>query len=166
MNKSEFVDWMREEYQQWEALLDQIGLEHMDQLGVTAHWSMKDVVAHLSGWNRWVLARLQVAQRGDREPSPPWPAQLRSDDEINAWIYESNRGRSVREILDETHQIFEELLTVVEALPDNVRIENVHQTGRVYHLVWLDDERFQPGEFFDHFHDDHEPDIRAWLARE
>ena len=166
MNKSEFVDWMREEYQQWEALLDQIGLERMDQLGVTAHWSMKDVVAHLSGWNRWVLARLQVVQRGDREPSPPWPAQLRSDDEINAWIYESNRGRSVHEILDETHQIFEELLTVVEALPDDVRIENVHQTGRVYHLVWLDDERFQPGEFFDHFHDDHEPDIRAWLARE
>jgi hypothetical protein len=31
--------------------------------------------------------------------------------------------------------------------------------------VWLDNKRFPVGEFFDHFLDDHEPDVRAWLAR-
>jgi hypothetical protein len=31
--------------------------------------------------------------------------------------------------------------------------------------VWLNDQRFPAGEFFDHFRDDHEPDVRAWLAR-
>jgi len=35
-----------------------------------------------------------------------------------------------------------------------------------YYLVWVDDKRFPSGEFFDHFHDDHEPDVRARLARE
>jgi hypothetical protein len=29
--------------------------------------------------------------------------------------------------------------------------------------VWLGDKRFPAGEFFAHFHDDHEPDICAWL---
>ena len=159
MNKSELLNWLQEEYQQWEALLDQIGPARMDQPGVNGDWSMKDVVAHLTGWNRWLVARLQAAQRHEPEPPPHWPAHLQTEDEINAWLYESNRGRTVREVLDESHQVFQQLLAVIEGLPDEVRIEPA------WRLVWLDDKRFPAGEFFDHFHDDHEPDVRAWLAR-
>ena len=72
---------------------------------------------------------------------------------------------ALRAVLDESHEGFQQLLAVVEGLPEDIRIEQVHQGTRVYHLVWLDGQRFQPGEFFDHFHDDHEPDIRVWLAR-
>jgi hypothetical protein len=137
----------------------------MDQPGVNGDWSMKDIVAHLTGWQPRLIARLQAAQRGEPEPPPPWPARLQTEDEINAWIYESNHGRSVHEVLAESHQVFQQLLAVIEGLPDEVRIEQVHHQGRVYLLVWLGDERFPAGEFFDHFHDDHEPDVRAWLAR-
>jgi hypothetical protein len=41
----------------------------------------------------------------------------------------------------------------------------VHHEGRVYYLLCLGEKRFPVGEFFDHFHDDHEPDMRAWLAQ-
>jgi hypothetical protein len=44
-------------------------------------------------------------------------------------------------------------------------LQEEYQQERVYHLVWLGDNRFSVGEFFDYFHDDHEPDIRAWLAQ-
>jgi hypothetical protein len=159
MKKSELLNWLQEEYQKWEAFLDQIGPARMDQPGVNGNWSMKDVVAHLTGWNRWLVARLQAAGRREAEPPPPWPADVQTEDEINAWIYESNRGRSVREVLDETRQVHQQLLAVIDSLPDEVRIEPE------WHLVWLDDQRFPVGEFFDHFHDDHEPDLRAWLAR-
>ena len=138
----------------------------MDQPGAVADWSIKDIIAHLTGWRRRTVARLQAAQRGEPEPPPYWPAHLQTDDEINAWIYEANRGRSVREVLDESDQVFQQLVAAIEGLPDEVRIDPVHQGGRVYLLVWLDGQRFPAGEFFDHFHDDHEPDIRAWLARE
>jgi hypothetical protein len=37
--------------------------------------------------------------------------------------------------------------------------------GREYYLLWLGDTRYPAGEFFDHFHNDHEPDIRAWLVQ-
>ena len=163
MKKSELLNWLQEEYQQWEAFLDQIGEARMDQGGVNGDWSMKDIVAHLTGWNRWLVARLHAAQRSEPEPPPLWPAHLQTEDEINAWIYESNRGCSVREVLDETHHVFQQLLAVIEGLPDEVRIERIDPA---YHLVWVDDKRFLAGEFFDHFRDDHEPDIRAWLARE
>jgi hypothetical protein len=164
MKKSELLNWLREEYQQWETFLDQVGPARMDQPGVNGDWSVKDIVAHLTGWNRSLVARLQAAGRSQPEPPQPWPVHLQTEDEINAWIYKSNKERSVREVLDESHQVFQQLLAAIEGLPDEVLIEEV-QVDRAYYLVWLGDERFPAGEFFDHFHDDHEPDVRAWLAR-
>ena len=165
MNKSELLHWLQDEYQQWETLLDQIGPAQMDQPGVNGDWSMKDIVAHLTGWNRRLIANIQAAQRGEGEPPPPWPAHLQTDDDINAWIYEANHGRLAREVLDEAQHVFQQLLAVVDGLPDDIRIETVHHEGREYYLVWLDDQRIQPGEFFDHFHHDHELDVRTWLAK-
>ena len=165
MKKSELLNWLQEEYHQWEAFLDQIGATRLDQPGVNDDWSMKDIVAHLTGWNRWLVDRLRAAGRREPEPPPPWPAHLQTEDEINAWIYETNHGRSVQEVLDESRQVFQQLLSVIESFPEEVRIEQVHQRDRVFQLVRLDNERFPAGEFFDHFYDDHEPDVRAWLAQ-
>jgi hypothetical protein len=41
MTKSELLQWLQAEYQQWQALLNQIGEEHMDQSGVAGEWSIK-----------------------------------------------------------------------------------------------------------------------------
>jgi hypothetical protein len=79
-----------------------------------------------------------------------------------AWIYESNRGRSAREVLEVTHQVFRQLLTVIEDLPDEVHIERIDPA---YYLLWVDEKRFPVDEFFDHFYEDHEPDVRVRLAR-
>ena len=75
MTKAELLKWLQDEYRQWEALLDQIGPARMDQPGVNGHWSMKDIAAHLTGWQRRVVANLQAAQRGEPEPPPPWPTR-------------------------------------------------------------------------------------------
>jgi hypothetical protein len=157
MNKSELLNGFREEYRQWEELLDQIGPERMDQPGAAADWSIKDIVAHLTGWRRRTVARLQAAQRGDPEPPLPWPAHLQTDDEINAWIYETNRGRSVRDVLDDSDQVFQQLLTAIEGLPDEVL------SNPARHLPWLEAESIKPRDFFGHFHEEHEADMRAWL---
>jgi uncharacterized protein DUF1706 len=139
----------------------------MDQPGVAANWSMKDMVAHLTGWNRRLINQVRAAGRGEPEPPPPWPTDLQTEDEVNAWIYESNRGRSVQEVLDDSRQMFRELFAVIESLPNDVQIEIVRNSaGREFYPIWLGGPRFPVGEFFDHFRDDHEPDVRAWLARE
>ena len=165
MNKSELLNWLQEEYRQWEALLEQIDPMEMDQAGVTSLWSFKDMLAHLIPDNHRLIANLRAIQRNEPEPPPPWPAHLQNDDEINTWIYETTHEGSVRQILDESHQVFQDLLAVVKELPDQVKIDTVHQGERVYYYVCLGDQRIQPGYFFDHFHDEHEQDVRAWLTR-
>ena len=159
MEKTEFLNRLQEEYRQWTALLDEIGTSRMDQPGVAGDWSIKDIVGHLTGWRRRTVARLQATGRGEPQPPPPWPAHLQTDDEINAWIYESNRERSVREVLDDSHHVFEQLLAAMESLP-NEALRDPAQ-----HLPWLEGSPFTPATLFAHFHEEHEPDMRAWLAR-
>ncbi|MGE5378977.1 MAG: ClbS/DfsB family four-helix bundle protein [Bacteroidota bacterium] len=163
MNKSELINHLQAEYQNWEAFLDQIGSARMDLPGVNGDWSMKDIVAHLTGWNRWLVARVRAALGGEPEPPPPWPSQLGSDDEINAWIHEHYRNFSVQEVMEETDYGLQQLLVLMEGLPEDVRIEHVEPA---LHLVWIGEERYPVSEFFDHFRDDHEADVRAWLVRE
>ena len=166
MKKPDLISWLQEQQRQWEALLEQFGPARMDQPDVAGPWSMKDVVAHLTGWNRHLVARLQAARRGEPDPPPPWPAHLQDEDHINAWIYEANRERPVSEVLDESRQVFQRLLALIECLPEDVRIDTIEaSSGREFYLVWIGDKRFPVGEFFDHLRDDHEPDIRAWLER-
>lgn len=165
MRKAELLNWLREEHRKWESFLDQIDPVHMEQSGVVGHWSIKDVVGHLTGWNRKLVARLQAAQRNEPEPPTPWPAHLQDDDEINAWHYETNRALSMREVREQTDQVFEQLFAAVENLPIDVQIETVHHNRRDYYRVWLNDKDFLPGEFFDHYRDEHESEIRDWLAQ-
>ena len=164
MNKTELLQWLQEEYKAWQALMDEIGPARMEQPGVAAHWSVKDIVAHLNGWQPKLIGRLQAAHRGEPAPPLPWPTHLQTDDEINGWIYDANRERPLADVLAESEKLFQQLITVIDELPDDVRIEQVHHQESVYNLIWIGEERFVVGEFFDHFHDDHEPDIRAWLA--
>ena len=117
--------------------------------------------------NRYVVARLQAARRGEPEPPPPWPADLHNDDEINAWLYERHHGRSVNDILADTRALFQQIFTIVADLPADTRVETIRTSdGREFHLVWIGEKRFPICEFFDHFRDDHEQGIRAWLAHQ
>ena len=166
MEKADYLNWLQGQYRQWEDLLDQIDPARMEQLGLNGIWSMKDMVAHLNEWNRDLVDRLQAAQRGEPTPPPPWPAEITDQDEINAWIYEHHRERSLQDVLEDTEQVFQRLFDVIKNLPDDVQIETLIYSGRTFYLVWIGDERFPAGEFFYHWHDDHEPDIRAWMARE
>ena len=159
MNKSELLNGLQDAYRQWDAFIGQIDPADMDQPGVAGHWSIKDIVAHMAGWQRRNNIRMQAALRGEPVPASPWPADIKTDDEVNAWLYEANRGRSAGEVRADAQAVVQQLLAIVQELPDDIEIEPA------YHLLWLNGQRFSASEFFDHFRDDHEPDVRAWLAR-
>lgn len=165
MNKSEFLDWLQQEHQQWETLLKRIGPARMAQIGVNSLWSFKDLLAHLIPDAVRSIAHIQAGQRGEPEPPPPWPTHLQNDDDINAWIYETNRELSVSQVLDTARQTLQQLFAMVNELPEDVKIDTVQQGERVYYLVQLGEQRIQAGYFFDHFHDDHEQDVLAWLSQ-
>lgn len=157
-SKAQLLDDLRDEQARWEALLQDIGEEHMTQPGVAGEWSIKDIVAHLTGWRRRTVARFQAALRHEPAPPPPWPSQLQTDDEINAWIYAASKDQPVADVLRESRQVFEQLVETLGAFPEADLLDPTR-------FPWLEGEPLSGAVFFSHFHEEHEPDMRAWLER-
>ncbi len=157
-SKARLLDDLRDEQAQWEALLQDIGENYMTQPDVAGGWSIKDIVAHLTGWRRRTLGRFQAALR--REPAPPpfWPPHLQTDDEINAWIYAASRGLSVSEVLRESREVFQQLVETLDAFPEADLLDPAR-------FPWMEGAEPTGAAFFAHFHEEHEPDMRAWLDR-
>lgn len=158
MSKAQLLNEMKDEQAYWEALLSEIGEEHMTQPDVAGGWSIKDIVAHITGWRRRTVARFQAALRRQPTPPTPWPAHLQTDDEINAWIYAANKDRPLSDVLAESRAVFQQLVETLSAFPEAELLDPKR-------FAWLEGEPLSGAAFFSHFHDEHEADMRAWLSK-
>ena len=158
IDKNRLIAVLNEENAYWQALLDDIGEANMTQPEVAGGWSIKDIVAHLTGWRRRTVRRFQAALNHEPDVTPPWPSELQEDDEINAWIYESNRHRPLAEVLSDSREVFQQLVETLDAFSE----EELQDLRRI---LGLEEEQVSGSLFFAHFHEEHEPDMRAWLEK-
>jgi hypothetical protein len=161
LSKKQLLAEMQSEQAAWLALLDEIGEENMTQPEVAGGWSIKDIVAHLTGWRRRTVLRFRAALDPTVDMTPDYPAELDEDDEvdeINAWIYKANRDRPLADVLNDSREVFQQLVAEVSALSDE-------QLGDPQRFPWLEGERLTGAFIFGHFHEEHEPDMRAWLDK-
>jgi hypothetical protein len=157
-SKAQFLDDLRDEQAGWEALLQDIGEANMTQPGVAGEWSIKDIVAHLTGWRRRTVGRFQAELRNEPLPPPLWPSHLQTDDEINAWIYAANRDRPLSDVLSDSRDVFAQLVQTLDAFPEADLLDPTR-------FSWLGGEPPSAAGLFAHFHEEHEPDMRAWLEQ-
>lgn len=163
ISKKQLLAEMQSEQAAWLALLDEIGEENMTQPEVAGGWSIKDIVAHITGWRRRTVLRFRAALDPTVDMTPYWPAELDEDDDddidkINAWIYQANRDRPLADVLNDSREVFQQLVAAVDALSDE-------QLNDPQCFPWLEGERLTGAFMFGHFHEEHESDMRAWLAR-
>src|SRR4051812_2703048 len=153
-------DAARREHQDF---LASIPRERMTEPGATGPWSVKDVIAHLAAWRSRTLARLEAAAAGQSEPPPPWPPDLHEDPDvelINVWFYEQHRDDPLETVLAGWDTSFDRLRAALAALPDAALYDPAY-------FPWLDGTPLieaVPGGCLGHFHEEHEPPLRAWLA--
>jgi len=95
--KEHILAALREQFNSWDELLasmseEQIAAPHFDY-----NWSIKDVIAHLWGWQQISTARMEAGAL-DREPEfPKWIVTLGEDWEDNAdgkYSYTLSQGES------------------------------------------------------------------------
>ncbi|MGH2617345.1 MAG: ClbS/DfsB family four-helix bundle protein [Thermomicrobiales bacterium] len=125
-------------------------------------WTCKDLIAHLTSWRLTTVARLEAGLRGE-EPAMPWPAPLDEDgdlDEINHWFFETNRDKPFAEIVRESRETIARVERAIAALPERDLLEPDR-------FPWLAGYALGPAVVhgtLEHYRE-HEPDLRAWLAR-
>jgi hypothetical protein len=163
ITKAEFLLTLRAERARFEALIDAVGRSRMDMPGVSGRYSMKDIVAHVTTYERALVVWLQEARAGriyvDAILDRP------DVDARNAIVYKLNRDRSADEILQSFAQTFDELEGCVERLTEKelTKAESAawfvtprwHQKRAVWECI-ADDS-------YEH-HRQHTPDIERWLA--
>ena len=155
--KTDLLARIEEEREYWHRLIGKIDRDRMEEPGPMGEWTFKDLVAHLTGWRERTISRLEAAGRGDESPPTPWPAHLVEDDEINTWIQEQNHDRPVGDVLQAADTSYQRLASAVAALSE----EDVTTPGR---FSWMGDQALTEADFFGHLHEEHEPDIHAWIA--
>lgn len=161
MDKSQLINTLRIERTAWDALLKEVGEERMIVPGIAGDWSVKDIVAHITAWQRRPVEWLAAARRGDKPMPPPWSPDLAGDDPINAWIFEANRNRPLKDVLAESRAVHDQMMKGLESISE----QELNDGTR---FSWLSGNPLAdsiPGNSYEHYQH-HAGDIHAWLKLE
>lgn len=82
MRKSQFLVHLQNERDHWERALNYVGAARLGIGGVTGHWSVRDIVAHIMVREQHIADRLHEIQQG--EALPPCKTQ----DELDTFFEE------------------------------------------------------------------------------
>lgn len=158
MTAARLVDILQTERSQWNALLAQVGPDRMEIPGVEGTWSVKELVAHLTWYERAIVDGARQVMSGGAFVRPSSGAG--DMDERNARIAAESRARPVADVLAEADDVFSQLLRIIAACPDDL-LNNAK-------LLDMPDE-IPPwmrvaNNSYTHYRQ-HAQSIREWLAR-
>jgi hypothetical protein len=114
---------MRASFDEVMAVLDRIPRERLTDVGATEEWSVRDVLAHEAGYERYVAAAM-FGDLTDKPPSnrdfygrddAPTEADDARNDTTNAWVVAHARTMPVEEVLAEFRWAHDRLVEAVEA---------------------------------------------------
>lgn len=158
MAKAGLLDWVRRERACWELLLAEVGEARMNMPGAMGDWTFKDLLCHLTAWQRLAQAPLEHALTGVSH-DPPWPPDLnpeRDQRTINQCIYDETHRRSPAEAIREARQVWDRLEEGIHACAEGDLTASTPD-GETFGAKVV-------REATAHYHQDHEAAVRAWLA--
>lgn len=159
MDKATFVATLRRERAAWEALLAEAEAwseTQMTQPGINGEWSIKDIIAHVTWYEREMVGLLQAhALAGSHLWELP-------HDQRNDALFEELRGKPLAGVQVEARQTFAELLALVEGLAE----EDLRDASRYRDMPpdWIPWELLADNSYT--HYPQHAPAIRAWLDQQ
>lgn len=155
MDKARILTTLQAKHAELEAALARIPEAEMPVPHFEGGWSAKDLLAHITFWERRTLGRIQATLRD--EPLPPFFAG--SLDEVNAQAFAASQNRPLADIQADFQHTFQELLAQVEALTE----EDLSDPTRFPWARRAPLRRFLNLDGYGHYAE-HTAQIRAWLA--
>ena len=154
VDKVTFISRLAETRTQWEAALAQLNEQRMLEPGIVGTWSVKDLIAHVSWYEREMVPILHLHLFTG---SPWWTL---SPDERNAMIYQQNSQCPLQEIVDAGQRSYTDLLEAVQRLSD----EDLNDPHHFKDMPedWIPWQIFA-GNSFEHYQD-HLPALRTWAT--
>lgn len=159
LDKTTILNKIDTEYRAFEDLLAPLDGWQLTTPGVVGEGSIKDMLAHLTVWQKRLLTILQAALQGT-EPAQP---VTRSEDEeiecVHQQFYAAARARPLREVWDAFRATYLQVKQAVEALGEETLLD-------CERFAWLDGvalQRLIADNTYRHY-EDHALAVHAWLA--
>jgi len=155
-SKSELLQAMHNARNEWDTLIAQIPLRLLSESMASGTWSIKDVIAHITEYDRWLA--LGLAMRLQKPPQI-WLDDI-SLDEFNAVLHQQIADRNPDDILLDSNRVFHDLINEVEAHSEAYLFGTHRVEGVSFDVIPF---QLLKSESYGHYHD-HIPAIRAWLS--
>ncbi len=155
LTKPELLQCIRVERDLLEETLARLTPDQMLQPGVDGEWSVKDVLAHISAWERRMLSWLGSHLRGEPPDVPlPWDVER-----MNAETYAQVKDKPLADVLEEFRQSYRESLALAESLTEK-------QLQTEYTDTWPMGPLWLGVAANTHWHyKEHRESIEAWLNK-
>ena len=153
MDKHAFIEAVNHDRAQFDLLLAQIDPDQMLQAGAAGEMSIKDLVAHIAWYEREMV---NVIATRNLTGSELWDLPL---DPRNRAIFDANQARPLGEVLEEAHQVHQQLLIELDTLSD----EDMVNPARIQNMPgeWIPWELIASNTF-GHYQE-HLVDLQAWI---
>ena len=153
MTRDEMLTRTRDAWARWEATLAEVPEERMEDPGVAGDWSAKDVIAHITWFEKEMIGLVKARAFVG---SDLW---LVGTHERNAVIHEENKDRPLEDVRAESAAVHPELVARLETLTD----EDLLDPSRFPPMPaeWKPIEVIE-GNTFEHY-DQHAKGLRRWL---
>jgi hypothetical protein len=143
MAKAEVLALIHSGLTDFESTLARFSAAQIAEAKVQGEWTVKDILAHLTAWERWLVRRLSGTMKAD-----PVSYSEADVNRINAEFYEASRARPLADVQADFQKVHQNVLKAVEAQPDVIEglslelIENNTYGHYAEHLsamrAWLD----------------------------
>ena len=143
MYKTQLIVQILHARDEWELLINHVGLPRVGIGGVCGPWSVKDIVAHISCREQHLADRLgEIAREepgvvchfpSELEPFmeefgyPDFASPLMSEAEADDWVFRKYRNVAMNELVADELHAFEEVLGAVRGLSE----ETLNERGLV-----------------------------------
>lgn len=135
--KEEILEAILSEREALETTLDQLSEEQKTQPGAEDGWSVKDILAHITDWEKRLLLWIDESIQGER-PQRPAPGMTWDDlDRLNELTYLANKDRSLEEVEIDFHSSYQKALKTVQALSEEDLIDPKRFSWRKGDPLWL-----------------------------
>jgi 8-oxo-dGTP pyrophosphatase MutT (NUDIX family) len=162
--KSQLLETLKTKRHRWDMMLNAIDTTRMDEPGAAGHWSVKDIVSHVTAYERWLVEWLTAAlQNTFPVPSPLDDADI---ERRNAHVYELTHLLPVEQVLADARQTFEALLSIITALPEKYFSDP--QSAEWFMKPYWSKMKTVPDAVInlssDHY-EEHVPTIKEWIKK-
>ena len=155
-SKLELIQAIHAARNEWDTFIAQIPHHRLSESVASGEWSIKDIIAHVTEYDRWLA--LGLAMRLQKPPQI-WLDDI-SLDEFNAVLHQQVADRNPEDILLDSNRVFQDLINEVESHSETYLFGTHRVEGIPYDVIPF---QLLKSESYGHYHD-HIPAIRAWLS--